>query len=1024
MATWDQHYRYDKYLFCHAAETVFAARVNQSTFSYPIYSVEYDGVTTGAYGDIQIGQTVLFGSTAGGDDLGRQRIRSAADADTLFFGWSSNGTRDGEVDLTNNAYITVLDDFRVLAKVPRGTKTGLLYKDYDIGYATGTPAPPVANGGTAVAILVDSSDEITVDFDAGDSFAVASGATIASYAWDFGDGTPASAATETVSGVVFPVGFRWVHLTVTDSNGKTHTHHIPVLAAKASGAGQNVFTKFEVTNQILRRGGQDISFAIFDDLADTTYYDGFLTIYFETEYYNDVEACLAGDIDRYNIKFVGWHDTDTTSLNTSEATYATGLELACVDVGGRMRQLPSFPQAVLRDAAPGSWMELIAANTDRYMHYLLHWHSTVLNLAPFTWSGTGDTYALPRFQSAGDNFWEEIYFRAASIGHDLTVSPQGALGVIPDPQLQDSGDRTATVIVDITESEWTNISYTRQRPPRVYWLWGNAIIASTSEADTPGLKIRGVYCVAPGRAPGQGGNEQAQGQQLVTGQTELNAREGHRYAARLNPTETYFEIELVHPGDVGLYPSLLEWARLTIPADLAGKRADTYTLARFLPFELEIQHNNTTQTKTLFLRAEREVVGLPAATDKQPVAATSDGTGGGVWPGTADVILPGYQDPDGWPEVFEGSATADSPTTVYAADERYVKRTTNFLDTTPTWTTVYDVVSAIGAGWYILDYQPDNLAPKTKSSVVVSDKATTVRVYSTTNLSTNPPTWTLKYSIAIASQRAMLQNSIYNGVWFLLVQSGNNANLYRTINDWSSVNNITAVTGAAPAGGWHSFFISNHAKSTSNGLVICSHSEGASLPHVTISRNYGTSFTPDLTYTFSDYHAPSYVHVPYHGNQAENTWFVFGGEDLSQDAWIKRTTDGGDTYDDITPIYDDGGGPLPYGGGERNVDFRRLMYDHTQDGQKLAIVAAVSSEKHGGHDQQLFVSDDNGDNWTRVRAFAPDINGIGGWPYDPDILFFTGQAKLYYSSDGGVTIAEKQWAGYTEGIWTVPIWVA
>src|SRR5690606_22965419 len=94
-------------LFLLSPDTVFAAQVAQAAFSYPLAQVAYDGVTTGAYTDIRDGMTVLFGTSAGADDLGRSRIRKTPTSGVLYIGRSSRGTRDGEVDLQDDAYITV-----------------------------------------------------------------------------------------------------------------------------------------------------------------------------------------------------------------------------------------------------------------------------------------------------------------------------------------------------------------------------------------------------------------------------------------------------------------------------------------------------------------------------------------------------------------------------------------------------------------------------------------------------------------------------------------------------------------------------------------------------------------------------------------------------------------------------------------------------------------------------------------------------------------------------------------------------
>lgn len=62
------------------------------------------------------------------------------------------------------------------------------------------------------------------------------------YSWDIDDGvvTVGSTSSETLT-ATFRAGFRWVDLTVTDSNAQEHTHHIPV-ATCTGRDGQNIVT--------------------------------------------------------------------------------------------------------------------------------------------------------------------------------------------------------------------------------------------------------------------------------------------------------------------------------------------------------------------------------------------------------------------------------------------------------------------------------------------------------------------------------------------------------------------------------------------------------------------------------------------------------------------------------------------------------------------------------------------------------------------------------------------------------------
>src|SRR5678816_1745752 len=225
-------------LFLLQPEVVFAARVVLlDPAEYPISFVAYDTVTTGAYTDIKDGMTILLGSTAGGDDYGRQRVRgpdTPATTISIYVGRSSQGTFDGELTVVDDAYITVWDDRRVWAKMPFIDDVGGIFKDSDleVEWRTATP-PPVANLGQGFAGTIDAiTGVLPVAFNGQPSFAVADGATITDYLWDIKDGTLTGGHLVTDDNITttFPPGFRYVELTVTDSNGKTHTAVTPVYA--------------------------------------------------------------------------------------------------------------------------------------------------------------------------------------------------------------------------------------------------------------------------------------------------------------------------------------------------------------------------------------------------------------------------------------------------------------------------------------------------------------------------------------------------------------------------------------------------------------------------------------------------------------------------------------------------------------------------------------------------------------------------------------------------------------------------
>ena len=78
-----------RYLSAAPRDVVFAAQVSSGTIqrdavSGGVIAIPYDSVTTGAYSDVIAGMTLDIGTTAGGAEIGRVRVRSANAAQILI----------------------------------------------------------------------------------------------------------------------------------------------------------------------------------------------------------------------------------------------------------------------------------------------------------------------------------------------------------------------------------------------------------------------------------------------------------------------------------------------------------------------------------------------------------------------------------------------------------------------------------------------------------------------------------------------------------------------------------------------------------------------------------------------------------------------------------------------------------------------------------------------------------------------------------------------------------------------------
>lgn len=332
---------------------------------------------------------------------------------------------------------------------------------------------------------------------------------------------------------------------------------------------------------------------------------------------------LSGVSGREHMVFVGWTDTEQSSFGMSQFGIRSDTVISLVDIAGRLDKLAGFPQEIRRKTTPTKWTEAkistYSANIPRYVHYLLHWHSTALELADFTWDG--DEYTFSWLESDGQSIWQQAAQRCEAIGYLLTCNRLGQLKMKPDPQLQVSGDRTAVVQVNIQADDWKQIGYTYTQAPRQHWHRGAALLITTGDAETEVAET--VFSVAPGKAPTQGPGESNQNYQLVLDATEHYEREGRRYRARQNAQFGAYEVEIVENNEGGIDPAELEWVTLTASSTQDDYRGRSLSSVRFLPIEVSFEYSvNGIRRQRVAL--EREVLGDISAIDDPQLAIQDD----------------------------------------------------------------------------------------------------------------------------------------------------------------------------------------------------------------------------------------------------------------------------------------------------------------------------------------------------------------------------------------------------------------
>lgn len=620
-------------------EVVFAARVNQvDAAEYPIDFIPYDTVTVGTETDISPGMTVLIGSFPGGDDYGRQRVRTDATSISIFVGRSSRGTRDGELVLVDNAYVTVVNLRLPWAKIPYIDPEGNIYKDsnLEVEWRTTTP-PPVANCGSGTAGTAHTAGlyagTLPVGLTGANSLAISTGATITNFLWNVIDGTIITGtSTDAEITATFPPGFRYVSLTVTDSNGKEHTSYCPVFVDDPDE--RTSFEAFDIDQHGINEQGQALTITVYSEISRTIYPDKTLCMIWEQEPITTV--------DRDHMVIIGWLDEENADIGAQRYGLKKGTSITVGDMGWWLSQLPGFPQSLTDDTIRNTelvpemtWNYMIAPNMLKYLHYLLYWNTTALELCDLLIDddvlAVVDDYVFVMLGSDGSNIWDQVDRRVRAMIPDkcLTCDRKGRLLIVYDPMLQNEEDRTDEVMADISESNWSDIQFVRRRHPRSHWLRSGAVLAGTTQP------IGTVFAIAPGNTPGQGVAESKTNERLALSQQDLNDCEGHRYA-RENSEYTSVEIDLVQDdADATSFvpwrtiePASKKWVTITMSAATAAQRGITWTERRALVHEVRINYSRNKYgiKRKLSLECELEVFGEAAETEVQPEPEEPDDT--------------------------------------------------------------------------------------------------------------------------------------------------------------------------------------------------------------------------------------------------------------------------------------------------------------------------------------------------------------------------------------------------------------
>lgn len=519
-----QAHKSDVYVSFLIPPILWKARIDDGSIVKGQTSFTYDAGTGSDYGLIGALQEIWVGTTDGDYDVGRLRVRSISTGDG---GVTGGVTVAGHsLPLADDQYLTFLHHYPLRPRYSYlDPSTKVWYMDTILAYTDEhEEPPPVVVAGPHRAGFLDSTPEFNINVDASDSYVIAAGATISSYALSVvstsGTPTVTFSAVTGLGDITFTLpGYYWAKYTVTDSNGKSQDSYRCYIVHEDNRASS--WYPF-VDLETLEIGGDwdaggwiatmDASDNYsFDDIPEHT-----LVVIWRRSWFGDTEKNITFLPDQCSTIFAGYVRDEA-----EEQDFSTGvglLDLSMGTVEGKLRQIYSFSASIVaQKTSVDDWFE--GPNTmtvGTIAHHLLRWRSTLFEVADVI--GLMDNTLLRAgFEPDDANLYDMVnsFTYESSIRAKLVCDQGGRMHLAYDIQLLTNSERAAlSTVFDIKKDAGAadyggRLSIPRQPENEVPFITSDGVYWDGTTWDDDDLpEATGDWCVI---APGGIGLEEGSG---------------------------------------------------------------------------------------------------------------------------------------------------------------------------------------------------------------------------------------------------------------------------------------------------------------------------------------------------------------------------------------------------------------------------------------------------------------------------------------------------------------------------------
>lgn len=539
---------------------VFTGRVNGTPVD-PFINITWDAGATGTSSSIGTsgapveGNTVFFGSTAGGRDRGLVRVRSWSPGGTPATGTLKIAeTDDVGPNIEDDDHITVKLTWQLWDKVPKQDATDpnniIFFEDNDVAYNQQTVDwLPMALAGPPAAGFLEAG-QVQLSFIGDRSYALAPSASLSSFLWTAHgsvEGTSSSQGTE-----ASPVTFTWtsegqylVSFKVTDSNGETHTNFTWAIVIDPANPTNVAYTQFDAISDSLdaNQGGGSCGFTVHGTADVSEFPTEALVLHVARGTQTTPTATWPN---RANILYAGY--ITSNSITQDPINNTTSFRTTTID--GLMKKLSIYPVRLVDSSNPQNWTQAKDLTVDRVLSYLAHWRSTLslmTNVRPLLY-----TAELKAQDFNASNLWG-MFKALMGDAWGLPISDhQSTLYLLRDYNLMTTAERAAvTTRKTLHKGIWVAAITIAERgeyeQPTRKVKWNGVFYPGEQAAAIP------LFSEAPGDVQDSWGSEQARSGLILTTQADLNTRTGFAYS-RANQRYPGVSMRFLNDGSFTIAP--------------------------------------------------------------------------------------------------------------------------------------------------------------------------------------------------------------------------------------------------------------------------------------------------------------------------------------------------------------------------------------------------------------------------------------------------------------------------------------